>query len=475
MIFATPTAADRFAPQLPVDKIKAEHMNCFNGTASEGDYITCAQQFLNIQAYSEMRNVLKLLLDRFPDSIDGWNALGVLEHQCENFEAAVTALKKSIKLEPKNDKAKNNLKSSQLSLANALRESRDFEAAIKIYQEISDNDPSDIYILHNIATISHMQLSQFEAAIKTLKKVIQQQPAEPHAWLSLANCYMDMHDSENMARLEHKSKKYKIAHDAVATLQAVLQFQVDPDFKMSQIDDLPLIQDETFKAFQANNIFREFVEKLSNFKQNNLAAYKREEELPPCNFMGDSHVLSAAHLPLNIGGTTYRATPYLHGGKLFNLVQPCRYRSKHLLETWASKLDKDAPLIINYGEIDCRAEGGYLSHFEKNPDTDQDAFMREHIQAYMKLVKDVCPQKEIYIASTPPLSPTNAEEHANLIPVIELFNRILKEEAGKAGLGYINLYDTLVTEKGAGEEGAHIDRIHLAPLAYQKAVEKSTS
>jgi len=475
MIFATPTAADRFAPQLPVDKIKAEHMNCFNGTASEGDYITCAQQFLNIQAYNEMRNVLELLLERFPNSIDGWNALGVLEHQCENFEAAITALKKSVKLEPKNDKAKNNLKSSQLSLANTLREDEQFEEAVKIYQDISDNDPNDIYVLHNIAAIYHVQLSQFEKAIKTLKKIIQQESQETHAWLSLANCYLDLHDSENMERIAHKSKKYKTAHDAVITFQAVLQFQTNPYFKMSQIDDLPLIQDETFKAFQANNIFREFVEKLSKFKQEKLNEYALEDDLPPCNFMGDSHVLSAAHLPLNIGGKTYRATPYLHGGKLFNLAKTQRYRSQHLLETWAQQVDENTPLIISYGEIDCRAEGGYLSHFEKNPEIDQGAFMRGHIQAYIKLVKEVCPQKEIYIASTPPLSPTNAEEHANLISVIELFNRILKEETGKAGLGYINLYDILVTETGAGEEGAHIDRIHLTPLAYQKAVEKSTS
>ena len=59
--------------------------------------------------------------------------------------------------------------------------------------------------------------------------------------------------------------------------------------------------------------------------------------------------------------------------------------------------------------------------------------------------------------------------------MVALFNDILKEEVAAAKLGYIDLYGTLVTATGSSEEGAHIDRIHLSPLAYKKAIEASTS
>lgn len=217
-------------------------------------------------------------------------------------------------------------------------------------------------------------------------------------------------------------------------------------------------------------IYVEFLRDLLAFRHEHPALYAGT----PTNelhIIGESHCLTPAHLMLTCGERTWRVVPHLIMGAqayMFTLAEPDTWR--YALEEIIRKLPKDAPIIVAFGELDCRPKEGIMNQYRTHADYALEPEIDRLCAQYVRCVKQAQLRRSgrCYIAGVPApkrfvMADLSQGEAPVFVHIIRHFNLALQREATKQELGFIDIYAATANDDGWAKESVHLDHVHLRP------------
>lgn len=125
--------------------------------------------------------VFQAVLKSSPDDPDALHYYGIVLHQLDRPNKAMTAIKKSLGISPDNPHALN-------SLGNVLKVREDYAKAENAYAAALKIDPINGHCLNNLGTVQRLQ-GRMDEAITTLEEAVRLAPDLAEAHYNLANLY----------------------------------------------------------------------------------------------------------------------------------------------------------------------------------------------------------------------------------------------------------------------------------------------
>jgi tetratricopeptide (TPR) repeat protein len=186
------------------------------------------------QAVAKFNEAIKIN----PNIADIFYNLAVAYAQNKNYNEALTAVDKAIKLSP-NEKDYSSLKDKlalfkaqeYMDAANVQRKSKDFEGALKNYQDalsILTEAKSKAVVYSNMGVVQ-TELDRYDAAIESFKKAIEADPDKAEFRNLLANCYLRLKKYDEMFNVlvDPKATGGKSADEALLELGKKASNQAD--------------------------------------------------------------------------------------------------------------------------------------------------------------------------------------------------------------------------------------------------------
>lgn len=225
-------------------------------------------------------------------------------------------------------------------------------------------------------------------------------------------------------------------------------------------------------------IYAELLRDLLAFRARHPALYI-QATTGEFHVIGESHGLTPAHLTLTGDGRALRVVPHLIMGALaymFTVDTPRTWQ--YALEEIIRKLPKDTPIVVVFGELDCRPTEGIMNQYRKDVagyalEAEIDALC----ERYVRFVKRAQLKRlgRCYIAGVPApkrfvMADLQEGEAPIFTRIIRHFNAALTREAAKQELGFIDLYAATAGDDGWAKEGVHLDHVHLRPDIVAAAI-----
>ena len=199
---------------------------------------------------------------------------------------------------------------------------------------------------------------------------------------------------------------------------------------------------------------------------------KRKERIV---HIGDSHCLAFAHQEIKINNKALLIAPIIiKGAKAWHYCQVEDNEYKTALALHINQMTSNKPLLISFGEIDCRINEGILTYCRKYNQKIEKvtvATAKGYIQWVWKLLtsKNLKP----YFVGVPAPSKdyhnryTKKDEMARLT-LIRKFNETMQKQCKDLKVNYIDIYDVTAGSDGYNNEKYMIDEYHLSPIALHK-------
>jgi tetratricopeptide (TPR) repeat protein len=229
-------------------------------------------------------------------------------------------------------------------------------------------------------------------------------------------------------------------------------------------------------------IYAEYLRDLLAYQAAHPAWYRAVDESDKAlHFIGESHCLTPAHLVITEGSHHFRIHSHLQMGAMaFYFTHPDATQWQTTLRQVIQRIPADAPLVLCFGEIDCRPEGHLMRYLtEKGVEflsdkldaliTPYTAFMRDAVQERSSLTR-LCGVPAPSQVAKKHLKP---EQEWLFTQLIATFNQKLKAAAAHNGLGFVDVYAASVGEQGWAKPDAHIDPVHLTPCCVAGALRKA--
>ena len=139
-----------------------------------------------------------------------------------------------------------------------------------------------------------------------------------------------------------------------------------------------------------------------------------------------------------------------------------------------AKIKPDEPILLVFGEIDCRWHIG--RQHEKRQMHPWDV-VNETMTKYIDAVAQLSKEQQVILWAVPPPSALAEENHDGCIygnhffrfNVTRIWNQALRERCDYHGLPCASIFWDLVDEGNNTLEGVHIDKIHLSQKAMPAA------
>lgn len=196
---------------------------------------------------------------------------------------------------------------------------------------------------------------------------------------------------------------------------------------------------------------------------------KAEATLQPIlTCIGDSHALSVAGAPIEINGRTGCVSSFfVMGAKAYHLGLDAENRFKTGLELAFIKAPKDRPVLLCFGEIDCRLWEGIIPAWRKGKFEVLAETIREQVRAYVEHVHTLACNYGLSLWFQGVPAPNldwqrvPADDKALLVRTIQLFNQALEQAANKQGCRYVDTYALTAGPDGVSNKKWHLDAHHL--------------
>ncbi|MFN8547920.1 MAG: tetratricopeptide repeat protein [Candidatus Eisenbacteria bacterium] len=120
-----------------------------------------------------------------PQSYLAWLNLGVAQMQLKRWTEATPALRQAVAL--------NGAATGKVILGQALANADSLDAAIKVYQQVLDAEPTNAKALRGVGFIQ-IKRKNYEGAAKTLKDATAADPGNADAWALLGQSYLGIND-----------------------------------------------------------------------------------------------------------------------------------------------------------------------------------------------------------------------------------------------------------------------------------------
>lgn len=400
----------------------------------------------------------------------------------------------------------------QKSRAFRLNEDGEYDKASRLYREVLKTSPLDVQVINSLAClISKRRLNQqaiteasslfkkaislapkdesiyynagmhqfeggmIEGSAALLKEVINLDPAHKEGRLELVRLEALLHPTV--------ARKYQI-HDITAKLglhsqvddprafvfAAIISF-IKRDYRatiVSLSSFSTLIDSKRFKSLDniskllclayfkyLHQILKQPVQKGSNYSEIIF-------------HIGDSHSLTYATSQITLAGRNIRVYPLINiGAKAYAFSGELNNKYKGLAEENLNALPNGSRVLVSFGEIDCRDEGGLHTAASKL-DTDIEEITEVTIDAYVRwFIQNNRENKhQLLFHNIPAPVVTEKRKKRNRIhKTVKLFNDVLQAVCEKYGATLIDLYKSTVDNDGWSNNIYHVDSVHLGPHA----------
>ena len=225
-----------------------------------------------------------------------------------------------------------------------------------------------------------------------------------------------------------------------------------------------------------------------------LVAYRRQHPEPPTRsreplyLVGDSHVLSPARYPVRFDGQAMVAIPRLvFGVKAWHLAQAQAGRPNLYAAALARALralPEGATAAMSVGEIDCRADEGFLPALRRNGQLDPARtceVIRETVTQALAFASEQTREAGIglHVVNVPAPRrdfPGRSDEDSRaVVEIVRTYNEALDEFTPPLRVRVIDVYGQTAGPDGFAVRGRHLDSVHLMPGVMGRAAARSGS
>ena len=196
-----------------------------------------AESLVQQHRFAEAKTATLEQLAHHPSSVEGYNLLGIIEVDLQDFDGAVTSFQKALQLNPKSVKSHNNL-------GNAYAAQHQFESAEKEFRGSLRIDPANSDANYNLGALLMMKGAVSEA-IPHFERV---RPLNSAARFNLIRAYLQSHRTADALRvsteLSEQSKNDVQVHFSLGVLLAS-----EKQYKAAQLEfeKADALQPETFE------------------------------------------------------------------------------------------------------------------------------------------------------------------------------------------------------------------------------------
>lgn len=176
------------------------------------DQVNVALQLHQAGQLVDAEGMYKEILTKYPENIDALNLFGLLNLQKNQFEEAISYIKKAIELKP----------SAYFyeSLGRAYFGKGDFEKAIAAYKQSLEIEPCEFDVYFNLA-LAYKNNNQPDKAIETYKLALAINPHSPEVYFNIANIYENNNDTHTALEYYKRAAEYKVEGDDINYFLAV--------------------------------------------------------------------------------------------------------------------------------------------------------------------------------------------------------------------------------------------------------------
>jgi lysophospholipase L1-like esterase len=176
----------------------------------------------------------------------------------------------------------------------------------------------------------------------------------------------------------------------------------------------------------------------------------------------------------------YRAQAHLiMGAKAYFFGVPAGEAWQYSLTQCLHGLKQDAPVLVTFGEIDCRPNEGIMQQCINNPAYALEQEVETLVRGYVKCLHKAKGKRRgpIIISGVPAPAQEKSREVAHgfaprFVEVISRFNRALATAARDYGLAFMDVYAHTDRGDGWAKPNMHLDGVHLNPNVVIAALEK---
>jgi len=464
------------------------------------------KQAVSLQDQKDFVNsepLLQEILSMDPKHAGAYHCMALVAKEFNEFKTACSLMLTSIQLGYNNAE-------SHYNYAVILGELKLHDLAIESYQHAVAIDGNMGLAWYNLA-YTYFKKHQYKQAKGALKKLLMIPHHSEKTYSNIAQLYLDMGEldesnkicsltldlypenqdvlwtSLNAIQRQHTiqvelntisrylKKNLTLNYSMRITIyKAIAEWQMGKFKACQQSID---VSKQWLDGFEPNLVnlsllsYRNFIQELLIYRQNNPSIQTCHKNI---YMVGDSHSLSNTHQVLSLNQQHYLAqTRLCIGCKTFHLTAGHPNTFKKSFNDAIESIPDSSPVILMFGEIDCRATEGVLPAFLKG-DKGLSVMIQEQVEAYVTYALKQTSKKnfDVYFYGVPAprlLLDVSDENMEILKNIVYIFNQYLQYYALQGGCKFINIYQLTVGEHGLSDGRYHIDDFHLLPKCIEAA------
>ena len=446
-----------------------------------------------------------------PNYAEVLNNMGDALKEQGKLEEAIVACDKALAIKPDYAEAYNNM-------GNALQGQGKLEEAIETYTKALAINPDYAEVYNNMG-IALKDQGKLEQAIQAYNKAVEIKPDYVEAHNNMGNTLNDQGKLEEAIGAYNKALAIKpdyaeavenslslavqllpIVADygydfATSEAQANSEVGLRPKYQIQNAIKAYLEADFSFTHLHNNNFkacgqkfFRNmnakdkvFCNAYSNFIGKLLDATWHEN--PDTNnkvyHLGESHCLSYAHQNIMIDSSIFRITPRItFGAKAFHFSRTKHNKFTAITKAHFVSLPKNSKVLLSFGEIDCRANEGFISAATKL-DRPLEELIEQTAKGYVQwfLNQNAGPKHRLYFINVP--APLYDKKHSvdlnsEVARTVALFNAALKDYSLHHDFDIVDVFKFTAGREGFSNGLFHIDNRHLGAQAIDEIEKQLT-
>lgn len=409
------------------------------------EFYALGKQALQAGRLNDARQIFEQLAETLPNEIELLFYLSQVERQSQQWAKALAWIERAYTLAPTHPL----IREQRATLYMLSNEGKHMQTALDSFAETLRDAPQSYAVAGNLITLA----LRSDAPRRVLDSI---------APLLSNPALLDTQRLRFTASLSVAAYLCNDTAQALKMAEAALALRASAEQQPTEAD-LPFLL-----------IYAGFIRDLLQYRTQNPALYTANTS-QKIHIIGESHCLTASEVVIK----NYHLTSHLHmGAKAYFYTLPEGESWQYQLAACIQKLPANDPLILTFGEIDCRVEGSIMRHLMTDPKYQLEAELEGMIARYTAFVKQSTQTRsgKVCIAGVP--APCAAlQKHLDdarksaLPHLIASFNAHLSQQAVAHNLGFVDVYQATLGDNGWAREGMHLDDIHLTPAVMAEAIQ----
>jgi len=378
---------------------------------------------------------------------------------------------------------------SYSSLANSYIVQKDAKNTEKYLLLCLEKSPNHGRALLNLSALRHQQ-GNISEAFTLIKQSIAANPHNPkpvYSYVDYLLADQQYNTADTLITELPQDKRTDTAWQGLYIWQALIAYlQNDVTKAKASLSTTQhyIKQCKTSDERSMEAYFRLLLSLINNLEEN-PSLYQTPDNCPTLHVVGDSHILSYAHLPATINKNTYKCQGHpTIGVQARHLATQQNNSKKNAFLKVLSLLNDNDIILCCAGEIDCRPDYGIIPHWKKSQKTDKSITLESIItpiaNEYIEFISNTVAEKHItpIISGIPypklgiffvnPLNPAalqqeSADEFTLRLQVCEQLNTAIHKACNNHNITFIDVFSTTKPHKTDDSSSPHIDHVHLKP------------